>query len=104
MLSFKGNILDFLQQAEGLSKWLLLNVLHCSCIYMGSPSLVLLYLERCLWYFKGTTQKTDFFFLYLVLGKADFGKFCAVRVLMKCFTVTSKSIQLNIVVANNKDI
>lgn len=105
LVSFKGNILHFLQQGERLSKWFLLNVLHCCCIFMGSQGLVLLFLERCLWYFKGTTSKNWYLFLlYLLLGKADFGKFCAVRELMKCFTVKNKSIQLNIVIANNKDI
>lgn len=39
----------------------------------------------------------------MILWKADFGKFCAVRILMKCFTVKSKSIQLRIGTVNNKD-
>lgn len=105
LMSFKGDMLHFLQQGERLSKWFLLNVLPCCYIYMGSQGLVLLCLERCLWYFKDTTSKNwCLFLLYLLLGKADFGKFCAVRVLMKCFTVKNKSIQLNVVIANNKDI
>lgn len=47
-------------------------------------------------------MKTKIFFLML-LRKADFGKFCAVRILMKSFTVKSKSIQLSIITVNNKD-
>lgn len=69
-------------------------------------NIVLLNLERDLWYFKVVAEKkkkTKFFFFLMLLHKADFGKVCAVRILMNCFTVKSRSIQLSFITVNNRD-